>query len=767
MSRKKRRGLQGQKWLTTSLSESVGSLTETVTALELDAQTLPAKSDGFDIPNDEHSLSDEEHVADNTDSESEEAPVDNSTTVAQQAEMHFGTAAEVSDNNHKSTYESHIILSPMDCATLDVLKLCHAAGVSLEFYDILFALLRKHSSKNKVDITKLPKRDTFLKSLRSRISSPPPLISQVGNLQVPHFDILSQIRDLLGSFIFNDLNNLCVNMDPQQRYKVFAATEDDKYVEMCAQEWYQQTYAEFIQDPQTQFLLPLIFYIDETGTDVFQRYPLEPLMFTVGILRNFIRERSSSWRHAGFIPKVAKAKNSCESLQLYHDCMAMVLSTLKPLQETPPVEWLQFGDEPPVQKELIIQVCFLMGDQKSQDNIVGRKLNNSGWAGRSHRGCMCSGPSSSDPGLRCQPVPLEVVQRLRDISFTSNADSPVMEAIIAKFPLTVNGKHTKTGKQAHDFVKRRAGLAREILGEVFTMHPLHNAWEPIGFGSNKNGIFGATLDDPMHFNESGLFDGVTKAFYGCFTEEELKKFEDSTRFLYRNSRSSVRSEYPKSRISKGFTSCTLKTANETVGSLLSVVLTVQDNGVFDMMDKVGKKQQQRYLTFPVTVAPQPVSWKPGCKKRKKDMSPKVKVSSNMVATDIELLDRFPSRRNYTYGRDRSNDPKKKDFPRTHKSCRTLFKHLKKHGLGFVLDLELDEIQMEYLLVVTWKALGEIDFSHKFYPEDGLTNVIPVFPFPYTNENKRIERYYKRHLHEKDTLRSTKRGEVVKLTWEDI
>jgi hypothetical protein len=95
----------------------------------------------------------------------------------------------------------------------------------------------------------------------------------------------------------------------------------------------------------------------------------------------------------------------CESLQLCHDCMAMVLSTLRPLQENPPLEWLQFGDEPPVQKELVIQVCFMMGDQKSHDNIVGRKLNNSGWAGRSHRGCMCSGPSSSDPCLRCQPVP--------------------------------------------------------------------------------------------------------------------------------------------------------------------------------------------------------------------------------------------------------------------------------------------------------------------------------------------------------------------------
>jgi hypothetical protein len=208
------------------------------------------------------------------------------------------------------------------------------------------------------------------------------------------------MRDLLGFFVFNDLNSICVNLEPEQCYKIFVATDDDKFVEMCAQKWYKQTYAEFVKDPQKQFLLPLIFYIDETGTDVFQRYPLEPLIFTSGILRNFfIRERSSSWRHAGFIPKVVKAKTFCESLQLYHDCtMAMVLSTLQPLQDNP-LEWLQFGDEPPVQKELIIQVCFLMGDQKSQDNIVGHKLNNSGWAGRSHRGCMCSGPSSSDPCL--------------------------------------------------------------------------------------------------------------------------------------------------------------------------------------------------------------------------------------------------------------------------------------------------------------------------------------------------------------------------------
>jgi hypothetical protein len=212
--------------------------------------------------------------------------------------MHLGTndAHDGSEDDDATNPgdEPEIRLTPVDSATLDVLKLCHDAGVSLDFYDILFALLCKHSSKNKVDITKLPtKGNTFFKSLRARISLPIPIVSQVGNLQVPHFDMLPQICDLLGSFVFDDLNNLCVNLDPKQRHQVFTATDDDKFVEMRAQEWHKQTCAEFINDPEKQFLLPLAFCIDEIGTVLFQRHPLEPLMFTLGILRNLATSHQS------------------------------------------------------------------------------------------------------------------------------------------------------------------------------------------------------------------------------------------------------------------------------------------------------------------------------------------------------------------------------------------------------------------------------------------------------------------------------------------
>jgi hypothetical protein len=100
-----RAGRQGQKWVSTSLSERAHSLTAMVAALELDARNLSSTGClDFDVMNDEDSSVHENvdvtetsppfasSVDDrNTDDEleSEDAPVDASTTIAQQVQMHL------------------------------------------------------------------------------------------------------------------------------------------------------------------------------------------------------------------------------------------------------------------------------------------------------------------------------------------------------------------------------------------------------------------------------------------------------------------------------------------------------------------------------------------------------------------------------------------------------------------------------------------------------------------------------------------------------
>ena len=90
--------------------------------------------------------------------------------------------------------------------------------------------------------------------------------------------------------------------------------------------------------------------------------------------------------------------------------------------------------------------------------------------------------------------------------------------------------------------------------------------------------------------------------------------------------------------------------------------------------------------------------------------------------------------------------------------------------AFVLDTELDDLQMEYLLVVLWKSLGALDFTKKSYPVDCLQNVLPVYPFsgPDTEcPTYWLEKYYTKMLHTADTLRSTNRGKAVTLSQKDI
>jgi hypothetical protein len=134
-----RAGRQGKKWVTTSLSERAHSLTATVAALELDARNLSSTGcQDFDFMNDEDS-SVHENVdvtetstppassVDDRDTydelESEDAPIDTSTTIAQQVQMHLGSNdaandGNADDDNTNPGDESEIKLTLVDCATL-------------------------------------------------------------------------------------------------------------------------------------------------------------------------------------------------------------------------------------------------------------------------------------------------------------------------------------------------------------------------------------------------------------------------------------------------------------------------------------------------------------------------------------------------------------------------------------------------------------------------------------------------------------------------
>ena len=118
------------------------------------------------------------------------------------------------------------------------------------------------------------------------------------------FKFDEQLKDLLSNnHIFGNLDNLDVN--PNNRFGKFERS--DKLIdEVNSGSWYQHAYSTLILTPGHNhfdehngydcFLLPIIFYIDKTGTDVMQRHGLEPLLFTTSVISRKARQDVRSWR---------------------------------------------------------------------------------------------------------------------------------------------------------------------------------------------------------------------------------------------------------------------------------------------------------------------------------------------------------------------------------------------------------------------------------------------------------------------------------------
>ena len=245
-----------------------------------------------------------------------------------------------------------------EMAMLDLLILCDSSGARRGLYDDLLSVLRRHSKKG-FSIRQARTRDVFLRDLKKKVPLPAePLTTTVGGRSVVHFSFSDMLRDLLSSSMFESINNLCANQNQEDRFSKFVPSDPADQTELMAKGWACETYMSLEDfDPETDFFLPIMLYGDKTGTDVNQRYPLEPWMFTSPILRRNFREMSNAWRHLGFIPSLDRhsAKDasgsgssgtklkSPETLQLYHDFMSVLLQGIKDFHREKPWFTINLG----------------------------------------------------------------------------------------------------------------------------------------------------------------------------------------------------------------------------------------------------------------------------------------------------------------------------------------------------------------------------------------------------------------------------------------
>ena len=360
------------------------------------APFVPTEQIGVPVPPPNASSSTEDN---SKESEKEPPSVENVTEVVHNDD----------DDDDDDAHNTADTFHPGDNVQLgmDLLKVCTETKVPLETYDKILRIFKKYcpGQSDTKWWNSIPTREKLMKILKSKVPTVNPSVHQVTadpRDVLTKYPFMSQLLDLFSHPKFQELESCCVNSDKESRFLKYKPAEDEGISELVCAKWYADTYElrignqPMFQDPVSKqlyhnWLVPLKFYNDKTGVTAMEgSYTLEPLVFTVCVLRCHVLQSEDAWRHLGFIPsKTVKTRNGEESLAFTHQCLSILLEDLTHLQRNPPLLTLRlFGEIHRVR--LILEVACVLGDQVSQDTHCCRKQSNAGGAGRVHRSCLAS-----------------------------------------------------------------------------------------------------------------------------------------------------------------------------------------------------------------------------------------------------------------------------------------------------------------------------------------------------------------------------------------
>jgi hypothetical protein len=166
------------------------------------------------------------------------------------------------------------------------------------------------------------------------------------------------------------------------------------------------------------------------------------------------------------------SNESQKKLQLYHAFLPVLIQEVKCAATNKPVMMINLGGVWK-KRRLHIHVSVVMGDQKSQDYLCGRKSINSRNTGRVHCSCMTSGLQASNMVGGCCFANPDVISKLNEIAMMElNKCLPgPAKTISDTLPRSTTLEKCEY-KKALGFLNRRAKLERSIIRRTYSMHPL-------------------------------------------------------------------------------------------------------------------------------------------------------------------------------------------------------------------------------------------------------------------------------------------------------
>ena len=657
-------------------------------------------------------------------------------------------STEVSIELEVAEKYNHKHFSRQEQSMANLLSLFSSTGCRLGLFDDVLAHIKKDVKLGHLDLEKVSTRETFLSRLRLKF---PDIAITSTDVHFPQkkghpprkftvfvFDLLAQLQDMLDDFtVYGNVNKLNVNTDQKNWFhpKV-CENPSDQYSEVMNSPWYQRTVLKMALNPLEDLLMPCALYHDFTGVDVYQKHSLGPWMIAILLPKTDVREKSSSWRHMFMIPDVGKGGkglSSEEKNRLYHEGLRIGLEQLVHLQQNPPTMDVRVGG---YKKRMRVHfvISLILGDQESSDKICARMPSHKN-AVRLHRACLTSALHSSDASHSCTWVDPNHIKRL--VKFIIEGENIILGHDESFNPgyipsqswsnfrdLCIHLRYNKMKmKDCLTFLKNKVKIARALLYKMYASYPVQNAFWLVDFGDNPFGVYRATVDDAMHFDELGKITYIAEAFLHPFSDTDSDKLDSLVeKVLSKHTlRSSARYHQPRLNYHRGFSRLTLLTASEHVGVLFACYVILHTSEGEELAKTVMSKQQEKYRLTESQSSSSPVNPEVTVNEQAAEEEDDEGGDANLEANvdrRISILDEDQPLPSSTV-----KDKKPLVFPDTQEAFSFVVNIVKRFQLHFVLDVALDPLQLGSVMRSIWKSIGHMFWKHR-NDEEHLAKLFP-------------------------------------------
>ena len=278
-------------------------------------------------------------------------------------------------NEHKQCNVSNafnINNADYHCSIL-LLEILQDAGCPLNVFDKIVAWAKKCYMLNvKFDEMFSPNRAQLLRDIDSlfNLQNLKPKIKHYNmkstgeDIPVVHVEFLDALYSLLSDDVLMHPDNL---LDDNKIDSEILDDINSGSVYNAAKQFY-------VKDPKCEKIIPIIFFIDKTHTDINGRLKLEPLMFTLGIFKRKCRANPMFWRTLGFVTDTTDSKKAKGDVKLqdYHNMLDIILSSYKQSQQKA-LRWEFKNSDHCYESFNCYMPCLnILGDTEGHDKQCGR-----------------------------------------------------------------------------------------------------------------------------------------------------------------------------------------------------------------------------------------------------------------------------------------------------------------------------------------------------------------------------------------------------------